>query len=96
MKIKKQRPDILILKYWIPFLAPCLGTISRVIKSNNHTKVIVIIDNLIPHEKRFADNFLNNYFINSVDGFIAMSKSVFNDLDKFDSKSKKILGFHPL
>lgn len=96
MKIKKQRPDILVLKYWIPFLAPCLGTISRVIKSNNHTKVIVIIDNLIPHEKRFADNFLNNYFINSVDGFIAMSKSVFNDLDKFDSESKKILGFHPL
>jgi glycosyltransferase involved in cell wall biosynthesis len=96
MKIRKQKPDILILKYWIPFLAPCLGTISRIIRSNNHTKIIVIIDNLIPHEKRFGDNILNNYFINSVDAFIAMSRSVFDDLDKFNVNKKKILGFHPL
>ena len=96
MKIRKQKPDILILKYWIPFLAPCLGTISRIVRNNNHTKVIVIIDNLIPHETRFGDNMLNNYFVNSVDGFIAMSKSVFNDLDQFDIDRKKILGFHPL
>ncbi len=96
LKIRKQRPDILILKYWIPFLAPCLGTISRIVRSNNHTKVIVIIDNLIPHEKRFGDNLLNKYFVKSTDGFIAMSKSVFNDLDQFDSNKKKILGVHPL
>ena len=55
LKIKKQRPDILILKYWIPFLAPCLGTISRIVRANTHTKVIAIVHNLIPHEKRFGD-----------------------------------------
>ena len=64
LKLKKQSPDILILKYWIPFLAPCLGTISRIVRKNNHTKVIVVLDNLIPHEKRIGDNFLNKYFIN--------------------------------
>jgi len=96
LKIRKQNPDILILKYWIPFLAPCLGTISRIVRSNNHTKVIVIIDNLIPHEKRFGDYILNKYFVNSVDAFVAMSKSVFNDLEDFDPKKKKLLGVHPL
>ena len=95
-KIRSQKPDILVLKYWIPFLAPCLGTISRIVRSNNYTKVIVIIDNLIPHEKRFGDNILNKYFVNSIDGFIAMSESVFNDLDQFDANKKKILGVHPL
>ena len=80
LKLKSQRPDILILKYWIPFLSPCLGTISRIVRSNKHTKTIVVIDNLIPHEKRFGDHLLNSYFVNSVDGFVAMSKSVFNDL----------------
>ncbi len=95
LKIKKQQPDILILKYWIPFLAPCLGTIARLVRSNNHTKVIVIIDNLIPHEKRFGDYILNKYFVNSVDAFVAMSRSVYNDLDTF-SVRKKILGVHPL
>lgn len=96
LKIRKQKPDILILKYWIPFLAPCLGAISRIVRTNNHTKIIVIIDNLIPHEKRFGDNILNKYFVNSVDGFIAMSESVFNDLDQFDANKKKFLGVHPL
>ena len=80
LKLKKQRPDILILKYWTPFLSPCLGTISRIVRSNKYTKTIVVIDNLIPHEKRFGDHLLNSYFVNSVDGFVAMSKSVFNDL----------------
>ena len=96
LKIKKQKPDILILKYWIPFMAPCLGSISRIVRRNKHTKVIVVIDNLIPHERRFGDRFLNNYFVNSVDAFVAMSESVYNDLDKFDEGKKKVLGVHPL
>lgn len=96
MKIKRQKPDILILKYWIPFMAPCFGTISRIVRSNKYTKVIVIIDNLIPHEKRFGDNLLNTYFVNSVDAFIAMSESVYNDLNKLDVHKKKFLGVHPL
>ena len=96
LKLKKQRPDILILKYWLPFLSPCFGTISRIARSNKHTKAIVVIDNLIPHEKRFGDHLLNSYFVNSVDGFVAMSKSVFDDLSQFDTDKKKILGVHPL
>ena len=96
LKIRKQKPNILILKYWIPFMAPCLGTISRIVRSNNHTKVIVIIDNLIPHEKRFGDSMLNKYFVNSVDAFIAMSENVYNDLSQFDVRKKKLLGVHPL
>lgn len=96
LKLKKEKKDILVLKYWIPFMAPCLGTIARIVKRNKHTKVIVVIDNLIPHEKRFGDHLLNSYFINSVDGFVAMSKSVFNDLDQFDVNKKKVLGVHPL
>ena len=96
MKIRKQKPDALILKYWIPFLGPCLGTISRIVKGNNHTKVVVVIDNLIPHEKRFGDNLLNKYFVNSVDAFFAMSESVYNDLNHFNANKKKMLGVHPL
>ena len=96
LRIKKQKPDALILKYWIPFLGPCLGTISRIVKRNNHTKVIVVIDNLIPHEKRFGDNIMNKYFVNSVDAFLAMSKSVYNDLNLFNPHKLKMLGVHPL
>ena len=95
-KIRKEKPDLVIFKYWIPFMAPSLGTIARRIRKNNHTKVIVVVDNIIPHEKRFGDNALNNYFVKSVDAFVAMSQSVLDDLKTFDATKPKMLSPHPL
>jgi glycosyltransferase involved in cell wall biosynthesis len=95
-RIRKEKPDIVIFKYWIPFMAPSLGTIARRIRKNNHTKVIVVVDNIIPHEKRFGDNALNKYFVKSVDAFIAMSQSVLDDLKTFDASKPKMLSPHPL
>src|SRR4051812_440101 len=95
-KIKKDKPDLLIVKFWLPFMAPCLGTICRLVKKNNHTKIISILDNIIPHEKRFGDTSLTQYFVNSVDAFIAMSDSVYNDLSEFDTKKPRLLNPHPL
>ena len=95
-KIKKEKPDLVIFKYWIPFMGPSLGTIARRIRKNKHTKVIVIVDNIIPHEKRIGDTILNKYFVKSVDAFLAMSQSVLDDLKTFDSEKPKILSPHPL
>lgn len=95
-KIKKQRPDLVIAKFWIPFMAPCLGTICRIIRSNRHTRVVSVIDNIIPHEKRPGDRLLARYWTGSVDGFIAMSKAVLQDLETFDRKKPKSFCPHPL
>ncbi len=86
LKIKEERPDLIIVRYWIPFLAPCLGTICRIARSNKHTKIIAIVDNMIPHEKRIGDKQLSNYFANSVDGFLTMSDKVTNDVKTFSQK----------
>lgn len=96
LKIRKQKPDYLIFKFWLPFMAPCFGTIARIAKTNKHTKVISIIDNIIPHEKRIGDKLLSKYFVKSVDGFVAMSQSVLEDLNTFDSKKPKLYNPHPL
>lgn len=95
-KIKKQKPDYLIFKFWLPFMGPCFGTIARIVKKNKHTKVISIIDNIIPHEKRIGDKLLSNYFVKPIDGFIAMSHSVLEDLNTFDSRKPKLYNPHPL
>ncbi|MBA4321965.1 MAG: glycosyl transferase family 1 [Odoribacter sp.] len=95
-KIKKLKPDLLIFKYWIPFMAPCFGTIARIAKSNRHTKVICILDNVIPHEKRPGDKFLTTYFTGCIDGAIAMSQSVLNDLQQFRRDVPVKLSPHPL
>lgn len=88
--------DLLIVKFWLPFMAPCLGTIARRVKKNGKTKVISILDNVIPHEKRPGDMAFIRYFVNSVDGFIAMSDSVLTDLRKFDTEKPAVYSPHPL
>lgn len=95
-EIKELNADLLIIKYWLPFMAPCLGTIARIVKGNKKTKVVSVIDNIIPHEKRMGDRALSNYFVNSVDGFIAQSRSVLDDLNTFDSSKPKLFSPHPL
>jgi D-inositol-3-phosphate glycosyltransferase len=96
LELRKRKPDLVIVKFWMPFMAPCFGTICRIIKGNKHSRVITIIDNLIPHEHRPGDRLLARYWIGSVDGCVAMSKSVMDDLEKFDREKPKIFCAHPL
>ncbi len=93
-KIKKEKPDLVIIRYWLPFMGPCLGTIAKLIGKN--IKIIAITDNVIPHEKRMGDSLFTKYFVNKCDGFIAMSESVLNDLSQFTSNNKKLFLPHPI
>lgn len=96
LKIKRLRADLVIIRYWMPFMAPCLGTIARLIRRNKVSKVIAITDNIIPHEKMPGGNLLSRYFVKSCDGFIAMSKAVLSDLDTFDTSRPRLFSPHPL
>ncbi len=95
-KIKKLQPDLLIIKYWIPFMAPCFGTIARLVRQNRKTRVVSILDNIIPHEKRPGDNMLTRYFVKPIHGFVAMSRQVLKDLDRFDTTKPRKFCPHPL
>ena len=96
LKIKKERPDLLLVRYWIPFMGPCLGTIARIAKSNKHTAVICIFDNVVPHEKRTGDEVLTKYFAGNIDGAIVMANTVLDDLKKFRNDIPVKLSPHPL
>jgi glycosyltransferase involved in cell wall biosynthesis len=94
-RIKNLQPDIVIVRYWLPFMAPCLGTILRRIKKNKYTKIICIADNIIPHEQKFIDKPFTKYFIKPVDAFVTMSEKVMTDLRLF-TKKKAVQVLHPL
>ena len=79
--IAATQPDGLVFKFWLPFFAPAFGTIARRVKKQSPgTRVVAILDNLIPHERRPFDLPLARYFAGAVDSFIAMSRSVEADL----------------
>jgi len=95
-RIKKLKPDIVIIRYWIPFMGPALGTIARRIRKNKLSTIIAITDNVIPHEKRAGDKAFTRYFMKPVHAFITMSESVMKDLNIFDKGKPKALCQHPL
>lgn len=93
-KIKKTEPDLLIMKYWMSYFGPSLGYVAgRMCKK---TKVITILDNVIPHEKKFFDAPFTKYFLKRNTGFVAMSEKVKNDLLFYQPHAKVVLLPHPL
>jgi glycosyltransferase involved in cell wall biosynthesis len=92
--IRKNAPDILVMKYWMTFFGPALGAVSK--RMLPTTKRICVLDNLIPHEKRFFDGFCNRYFLRHTDGYVVMSNSVLNDLLAMKPDAKYLRIDHPL
>ncbi len=96
LELRRLRPDVIVPRYWLPFMGPSLGTILRLAKSNGHTKVIPIADNILPHEKRPGDRLFTRYFLKPADGCIVMSRSVEEDFRLF-SKTKPVACIpHPI
>ena len=95
-ELKKLQPDIIVVRYWLPFMGPCLGTILRRVKKNHHTKIISIADNIFPHEKRPGDKAFTKYFLKPIDGFITMSEKVLADLHQFAKGKPAQFVPHPL
>ncbi len=95
-EIKRKSPDKIIFCYWMAFFAPCFGTIARNAR-NSKTKMIAMIHNMIPHEPTILDKLFPKYFVNAMDGFVAMTDSVVSDINKFDNLMKpKVVSPHPI
>jgi glycosyltransferase involved in cell wall biosynthesis len=94
--LQRIRPDIIVVRYWLPLMGPALGSVLRRAKKNKHTKVVAITDNVIPHEKRPMDVPFTKYFIRSCDAFITMSDKVMNDLRQFEKNKPAKMVRHPL
>ena len=95
-EIRRAHPDMVMIRFWLPFLAPCLGTVARVIRKDKSIKVVSLLDNVIPHEHRIGDHMFARYMIRSVGGYVAMSESVLRDAKSFDDTKPFALTPHPL
>ena len=93
--IRRQKPDFVVIRYWLPFMAPALSTIARSLRKAG-IKVVAITDNVIPHEKRIGDHSLTKYFVHSCDAFIAMSQTVVDDLKEFTDSKPVYFSPHPV
>ena len=92
--IKRYDPDILIVGYWMPFMAPSLGYVAKKLKKS--CQVVAIVHNATPHESKKTDKVLNNYFFNRIDRFIALSSAVKTDILKDYPEAEVKVLLHPV
>jgi glycosyltransferase involved in cell wall biosynthesis len=93
-KIRSLKPDVVLTKYWMTFFGPSLGFVLS--RQSRFTKRIAILDNVIPHERRFFNHVFNRYFLNRNDAFIAMTEKVKADLLSYLPEAKCLVIPHPV
>ncbi len=94
-RIKKAGYDLVIFRYWMSFMAPAFGTLARIIKTPK-TKIIAITDNVFSHERKPFEKSLAQYFLNSCDGFLSMSKDVLAQVQQLQANKPSQYVPHPM
>ncbi len=93
-RINTFSPDLFISQYWMTFFGPAIGGVQKKLKKG--TKRISILHNVIPHEKRFFDNFANKSFLKHNEGFVVLSDAVLKDLLSIVPDAKYLRIDHPI
>lgn len=96
-EIAAERPELVIPRFWMPFMGPSLGTIAGTVRRRSpKTRVIALTDNIVPHEHHTGDRALTRYFLQRTDGIVYMSDEVGRDLDSFDYRGVRAMSPHPI
>lgn len=96
LQLRKAKPDLIIFRYWIPFMAPCLGSIARIVKANKHSRLVAIADNINPHESMPLQRPITRYFLKSCHGFVCMSRAVLQELKDHKLNMPAFFNPHPM
>jgi len=92
--LERFAPAAVVLKWWMPFFAPSFASAVGPLRKRG-TRVILVCDNLIPHEPRFYDSAFSRWMMRNSDGYLVMSDSVERDLDTLKPGAPRRRVAHP-
>ncbi len=95
-QIKKEKPDLVISRFWLPYTSLSTNYIHRKLKDADQIRQLSIVDNLIPHQNMPGDNWMINQFLQSIDHYVCLSNSVLNDLRNKKNNAKATAILHPI
>ena len=93
--LERFAPGIVILKWWMPFFGPAFASAVGPLRARG-TRVILVCDNLGPHEKRPFDDAFSRWMMRNSDGYLVMSDAVERDLDRMKPGAPRRRVAHPL
>ncbi len=83
MKIKKMKPDFMIMQWWHPYFSPCYILLSAMLRK---IPKIFVCHNVFPHERFPLDKFLTKQVLKKGAGFITHSRMDADDLKSILSR----------
>lgn len=92
--LERFAPGAVILKWWMPFFAPAFASAVGPLRRRG-TRVVLVCDNLVPHEPRFYDRAFTDWMLRNSDGYLVMSDSVERDLDRLKPGAPRRRVPHP-
>lgn len=87
-------PGAVVLKWWMPFFAPAFASAVGPLRRRG-TRVVLVCDNLVPHERRPLDGALSAWMLRASDGYLVMSDAVERDLDALKPGAARRRVAHP-
>jgi glycosyltransferase involved in cell wall biosynthesis len=94
-KVAAWRPHGLVYKWWLPFMGPGYASVLSAARRAG-SQVVMIADNLVPHEKRPFDNLFTGLVLKRTDSYIVQSESVEEDLHRLAPGARYRRVPHPI
>src|ERR1035437_6025059 len=80
IKIRTEKPDLIVFNWWHPFFSFCHFTISFLIKKGYKNKILFITENFVSHEGHFIDKMLTKIGLINASSFLVLSVKVEKEL----------------
>jgi glycosyltransferase involved in cell wall biosynthesis len=92
--IKTMAPDVVIMRHWVTVLAPAQASVARRLTLAG-IPVVLVVDNAIPHERKWYDRLLISKLFRQVRGFMVMSDKVLRDVHELAPGKPTAIHAHP-
>lgn len=91
-RIRKLRPDAVILQWWHPYFAPCYRILATLL---GEIPLLITCHNVFPHERFPLDRFLTRMVLKRADGYIVQSHLDEKDLLTVKPDANYVVTPHP-
>jgi D-inositol-3-phosphate glycosyltransferase len=69
-RMRRFRPDVVVVQWWHPFFAPSYGTIARLVRRQGSSRVVFLCHNVRPHDATVWDEGLLRWAYGAADAFV--------------------------
>ncbi|MCH7549762.1 MAG: glycosyltransferase [Candidatus Krumholzibacteriota bacterium] len=95
-RIAELRPDLVVVKWWQPFFAPALRSITSAVQHRTGSPVVFLCHNVLPHESSIVDRVLARHGLGRADAYLLQSSEDEQKLQSILPGSRTGFNPHPM